>query len=188
MSSVTEETFSKVSEHMVKGLMLHDQLSNYYAFLGLRGLQKEQEYRFYDEVASFRRLSRYYVDHYNRLITETQFETPAVIPSGWYGRKRQEVDSATRRNAVSNGFSKWIKWEQETKALYEKASSDLYMDGTVAGSLVIEKLVSDVDRELAEAEREQIALETIGYDMAEIVDRQESVRKEYEEKIKELRL
>lgn len=188
MSTTTEETFSKISEHMVKGLMFHDQLSNYYAFLGLRGFQKEQEYRFYDEITSFRRLSRCYVEHYNRLITETQFEAPSVIPSGWYGRERQEVDSATRRNAINDGYEKWIKWERETKALYEKAASDLYMDGAIAGSLVIEKLVSDVDRELAEAEGERILLEAIGYDVTEIVDRQARIHERYGKKIKELQL
>lgn len=188
MSSATEATFSKISEHMIKGIMFHDQLANYYAFLGLRGFQKEQEYRFYDEVSSFRRLSRYYVSHYNRLIAEPKFEAPTVIPSGWHGRERQEVDSSTRRNAIDSGYAQWIKWERETKALYEQAASDLYMDGAVAGSLAVEKLVSDVDHELAEAEQEQIALEAIGYDMTEIIDKQKALRDKYKQKVKEMRL
>ena len=35
-----DEIFSKLSGHMIKGLMIHDQMSDYYDFLSLRGYKR----------------------------------------------------------------------------------------------------------------------------------------------------
>lgn len=186
--STVEETFSNISGHMVKGLMIHDQMSNYFNFLGLPGFQREQEYHFYEEVVAYRKLIRYYLDHYNKLPVEPQFDNPAVIPSNWYKYARQDVDTSTKRNSIRDGFTKWIDWEKETKSLYEKAASDLYMDGSVAGSIVVEKLVQDVDQELARAEEEMLLLESMGYDLVQLSDMQDRIEKKYEKKLKEIKL
>ena len=44
-----EEIFGKIVQHQIKGLMIHEQLSNYYDFLGLSGYKRFHECHYYEE-------------------------------------------------------------------------------------------------------------------------------------------
>lgn len=168
----TDEIFSKIAAHQVEGMMFHDQMANYYRFLGLNGFAKEQEKHFYVEAKAYQKLCRYYVRHYNRLLPEAEVKDPQAIPSSWYNYKRQDVDASAKRNAVGDGYSQWVKWETTTKGLYEQSVRDLYEAGAIAGAIVVEKLVADVDRELRQAEEERLDLEAMNYDLVGIVEMQ----------------
>lgn len=168
-----DEIFSKIAAHQVEGMMFHDQMANYYRFLGLHGFAKEQERHFREETKAYQKLCRYYVRHYNRLLPESEVKDPQAIPTSWYNYKRQDVDASTKRNAVGEGFEQWVKWETTTKTLYEQSVRDLYDTGTIAGAIVVEKLVADVDKELRGAEEKKLALEAMNYDLVGIVEMQE---------------
>ena len=45
--------FAKIASHMIKGMMIHNELTNYYTFLGLDGYRKFQRKRFIEESKSF---------------------------------------------------------------------------------------------------------------------------------------
>ena len=44
-----EEIFTNLAEHQIKGMMVHEQLANYYDFLGLPGYRNCHEYHFMKE-------------------------------------------------------------------------------------------------------------------------------------------
>ena len=58
---IIDDIFSKIAAHMIKGLMVHEQLSNYYDFLGLRSYSNDHEEHYILESKSFRNLNRYYM-------------------------------------------------------------------------------------------------------------------------------
>ena len=62
------EVFSKIDARMKTGMILHDQLANYYDFMGLMGFKRMHEYHFLRESASMRGLNRYVINHHNLLI------------------------------------------------------------------------------------------------------------------------
>jgi hypothetical protein len=41
-----EEVFKSIAERQLQGLMMHEDLANYYDFLNLHGYKKCQEYHF----------------------------------------------------------------------------------------------------------------------------------------------
>ena len=53
------EIYAKINEHMINGLMLHDQLANYYDFLGLEGYKRCHEYHYFKENISNGRKYQY---------------------------------------------------------------------------------------------------------------------------------
>lgn len=114
------EIFSELSDHMLEGLMTHEQLANYYDFLGLSGYKKCHEYHFYDEMLGYRKVQNYFINHYNKLIPESIRDFSNIIPAAWYEVARKDVDAATRSAAVKTGMELWVKWEQDTKKFYEK--------------------------------------------------------------------
>lgn len=181
-----EEVFSKVSAHMVEGFMLHDQLADSFAFLGLSGFHKEQEFHFFEELNSYRRIRRYYLEHYGKLLPEEKIDSSSKIPTGWYGHARKDVDTSTRRSGIRDNFDAWVKWETDTKTVYSDAVADLRASGDEAGAIFIGELVMDVCGELWHAEAEQLKLDAIGYDMPTIMAEQDELRARMEKKIKEM--
>ena len=44
-----EEMFSHIADNMIKGLMVHSQLVDYFGFLGFEGYQKCHLYHYFDD-------------------------------------------------------------------------------------------------------------------------------------------
>ena len=183
-----EEIFSQLAAHMIEGLMIHSQMSDYFGFLGLKGYQECHKYHYFAENANYRAISKYYLHHYNKLIPEMPFNNPSVIPESWYKYSRQDVNSTTRKNAIQVGFEKWINWEKDTKQLYEHMYQELIAGGEVAAAEELAKYICDVDKELAKACQKKLELEAIDYDATLIMDKQEEKYKKYKKKLKEIDL
>ena len=179
-----EEIFKQISAHMIKGLMIHDQLADYYDFLSLRGYKRCHEYHYKIENASYRKLHRYYLNHHNRLIPEERIDNPNIIPESWYKYKRQDVDASTKKNAVSTGMNKWVEWETETKDILSKAYTDLMQIEEEASALFIAELIKDVDCELKYAKRKQIDLNVIDYNIEYILQEQTCIHDKYKKLLK----
>lgn len=153
--------------------MIHEQMSDYYDFLNLHGFKRCHEYHAKCEMKNMRKLHRYYLNHFNKLIEEERIEDPSVIPNDWYRYTRQEVDATTKRNAVRDGIEKWVAWEHETKDLYESMYIELIDLGEVAASEALSCFIKDVDRELKWAERSHINLVSADYSISYIMGLQD---------------
>ena len=177
------EIFSEISAHMIKGLMVHTQLADYYDFLGLEGYKRCHEYHALKETCSYRGINRYFINHYDKLIPEQRIEDPAIIPESWFSHVRQDVDNNTKRNAVKSALDKWVNWEKETKELYENMYQELMEIGEVAGAFKIKELICDVDMELKKAQRYQLNKMMTDYNLADIVAEQKSKHSKYKKKL-----
>lgn len=181
-----EEIYGKLSAQMIKGMMLHEQLANYYDFLGLKGYKRCHEYHYLQETCAYRGLCRYFINHHNKLIPEMPIENPKVIPESWYKYTRQQVDSATKKNAVKNGLTVWVDWEKETKTLYQNMYKELMELGEVASACKVDELIKDVDCELKKAERYQLSKKAIDYDLGVIIAEQSKWHNKYKCKEKKM--
>jgi len=107
-----EDIYAEISANMIKGLMVHQQFTNYYDFLGLSGYKKCHEYHYLEESYSLCKLNSYFTNHHNKIISSKAVENPNIIPQNWYSHERDDVDVSTRRNAVRDGMIKWVEWER----------------------------------------------------------------------------
>ena len=178
-----EEIYKELAEHMIKGLMLHDQLADYYDFLGLKGYRKCHEYHYIDESCNYRKLCKYFTNHHNKLIQIGEVDDPEVIPKSWYNYSRQDVDSNTKKNAVKSGLVKWVEWERETKELYQSMYNELININEIASASKLLCFIKDVDCELEKAERYHLAKEAINYDLTCIISEQHDKYEKYKKKI-----
>ena len=177
-----DEIFGKISAQMVGGMMIHDQMARYYDFLNLHGYKRMHEHYYIKETLENRRLHRYYINRFNKLVMEQDITNKSAIPDDWYRYTRQEVDTATKKNAVRSGFVKWLKWEYETRKLYVDMYEELEKTGEAAAAEYVCKLIKCVDKEIKCAERKQLDLETTGYDIVYITEIQHKLHKKYKEK------
>jgi len=181
-----EEIFSNISQHMIEGLMVHSQLSDYFAFIGLDGYQECHKYHYFEENSNYKKICDYYLHHYNKLILDLPFKNPAVIPTNWYQYNRQDVSAQTRKTAVQLAFETWVNWEKDTKKLYERLYQELINLNEIASAKEISKYIIDVDGELKEAYQEHLELSAIDYDILNIMQEQKDIKKKYHKKLKEI--
>ena len=183
-----DEVFSTLSAHMIKGMMTHEQLANYYNFLGLKGYAKCHEYHFMHETCEYRKLYKHFIENHNKLIPYKSVEDPEVIPSSWYMHVRQDVDNNTKKNAVRNGLTTWSEWEKETKKLYEQLYKELRELDEISDMCKVKCLIEDVSHELHKVEKYQLNKKAIDYDLVFIIGEQHDMKHKYCQKIKEIML
>lgn len=183
---IVEEIFSHLSAHMIKGLMIHDQLASAYDFLNLRGYRKCHEYHYFEESKNYRCLQTYYSEIYHKVIEEEKIDNPEIIPQNWLKHTKMDVDANTKRSAIRELMKKWVDWESETKTLLEQSYKQLFELGEIGAAIKIKDFLEDNCYELAHAEEKQINLEMIGYDLVKIIDEQNSLYEEYCSKINKI--
>lgn len=177
------EIFSELSAHFIKGLMLHDQMADYYDFLSLRGYKRCHEYHFKAESCNYRKLHRYYLNQYNKLIKEIRVDDPKVVPDSWYNYYRKDVDVNTKRNSIKAAISRWVDWEEDTLAKLCNAQRDLYDLSEVASALFLDEFIKDVECELKHAKRKLIELSDVEFDLSYILQEQKCIHDKYKKKL-----
>lgn len=179
-----QEIFSEIINHMLEGMMVHEQLANYFDFLALEGYKYCHDYHYIEETLSHRKVQNYFIEHYNKLVSESQPNIIQVIPPEWYNHIRQDVDMATLRESIQKGMLAWINWEKETKQLYEKSYNALLSINEVAGAERIKELVIDVSEELVEADKLYLEILHTNFDLSVIIPKQQEIKKKYAKRIK----
>ena len=169
-----EEIFATLSTHMKKGLVIHDQLASAYGFLHLCGYQSYHESQYRDEMHEYRTLCDYYIDRYNKLIEDDQFDYPTIIPQTWYRYTRQDVDSGTKQKSIRDLMQTWIDWERETQTLLQTSYKNLQEIGEIAAADFLTTYIIDNAEELRYAEGILLDLEAHKYDMSLIISEQET--------------
>ena len=183
-----EEIFSQIGKHMIEGIMTHSQMADYYNFLGLKGYSKCHEYHFISENNNFRKLSWYYLKHFNKLMPELSNNNPNIIPSTWFKYLRQDVDANTRKTAIQGGIEKWVSWEHKTKMFYQNMYQELIKINEIAAAKELQKYILDVDNELSHAQQKHLENKAIDFDIFEIMSKQDEIYKKYCKKVKEIEL
>lgn len=170
---IIDDIFSSISAHMVKGLMVHEQLANYYDFIGLEKYGKDHEKHYISESKSYRKLNKFYISHHNRLIKETKIENPNVIPAGWYGYSRLDVDTQTKKKALKSGVETWIEWERSTVDLYSDMYRELLELNEVVAAEFVKTLILDAQTEHSNATQLKICLESVDYDLEYVLNKED---------------
>lgn len=181
-----EAIFSEINARMIAALMLHDQMTDYFDFLGMKGYKRLHEYQYFDESLERKKLNQYYINHHNRLIEDTYTGQVEIIPETWLSANRISVGKSTKQKGIEDGFNQYRSWEAETKSLYEHYASKLRELGAVSDALVVEKLVENVDGELKKLDRIMIDLISSGYDMVYITEKQPEIHDKYKAKLSEI--
>ena len=184
--SSVESIFSEINARMIAALMFHDQMVDYFDFLGMKGYKRLHEYQYFSESLERKKLNQYYINHHNKLIPDIYTGQVAMIPENWQTANRISVGKSTKQKGIEDGFNQYHEWESETKSLYEHYSVKLREMGAVADAIMVENLVEDVDKELKKLERIIVDLISSGYDMIYITESQQRIHNKYKAKMYEI--
>lgn len=183
-----DEIFSQLAAHMIEGLMVHSQMTNYYNFLGLKGYKMCHKYHYYSENKGYMEICNYYLTHYNKIPLDIKVDDPHIIPEKWFKYSRQDVDNATRKAAIQQGFERWVNWEKQTKVVYQGYYKELITLGEIDAANEVMKYVEDVSYELKQAEQKYLELKMIDFNINDIMVEQKEIHNEYKKKVRGIEL
>lgn len=171
----TEEIFSEIALHMIEGVMIHEEMASYFAFLRLNGYEALQTERYMDESKSLNQLYSYYIRHYGRLVPKPEIKTiPQVIPDSLYNHKVDDITTNDVRQSTKDIFQLWVEWEKKTKKLYERSYIDLIDNNDdVCAAIMVKQLVSEVESELELAKDYWYKLKNSNFDIVFIMEDQD---------------
>ena len=179
-----DDVFAEINARQIAALMMHDQMADYFDFLGLSGYKRLHLYQYFSESKERRDVAHYYINHHGKLIPDRFEGNVQMIPESWRSANRMSVGKSTKQKAVEDGFSVYLGWEQATKDVYQKYATALREQGYVADAIFVDRLVEDVDNELERLERIITDLITSGYDPVYIVESQKELHDKYKKKMR----
>ena len=199
-----QQLYSDLINRMKQGVEMHDQLADYYNFLNLPGYQKCHDYQMLCELLTYRKAKNAYMREYNQLVQPNVMmgmtnmgnnggnmngnNYANVIPTNWYKYTRYDVDASTKRNAVRDGFKRWIDYEKETKQYLTEMAKKLEQADERDAARKLDFLIDHVEKEIETAEEKMMALENAGYDMNYILQEQDPQKQKYARKIRNLNM
>lgn len=180
------EIFQKINARQITALMFHDQMADFFDFLGLMGFKRMHEYQYLAESAEHRAIKRYYINHHNMLLGDSDVSEPEAIPESWYKYTRFDVTSQIRKQAVETALQQYHSWESETKEFYCQCAKKLMDNGKVADFNKVNALVQDVDMELKSLDRLILCMKSVGYNDVYIATIQDEMHEKYRKMTKEI--
>lgn len=173
------DIYDNIGKTMVKGLMIHDQLSQYFAFLGFYGYSKFHEHQYMEESKRYQEFCMDYTKKYGKLIHMDKINNPDVIPVSWYNYATDDVDTQTKVKSIKAGFQAWINWEAEVIDILKVEYGKAFENDELYTANVIMDILVDVTNELERAKEKLRDLEFTGFDMVYITDCQKTLIDKY---------
>lgn len=181
-----DEIFECIVNHLTKGVMFHDKMMDLYGFLGLHGFKKMHEYQYFCESISRRKVKCYVMEHMNVLLEDKPDDAGLdFIPQSWYEHNRHDIDPNARKQYIGPSFHGYKQWEEETKDLLSYCANELMYMGKMADFNEVMEMVKDVDKEIEKLESLMIKLKAVDFDIQYIMDMQDDICEDYEEKMEE---
>lgn len=179
---IAEAVYSDINEHMCKALAFHEQLADYFCFLGLQGFKRMLEYQYMKECAEKRKLHKRYINIHHRVIPFRQVTLPQFIPSDWSRFTTDSIDDSVIPKFVRSALNQYKDWEEKTKELYKEQCAILMDANMVTDYEFVKELVGDVEKELKKIHRLIENLNGTGYDVNMVHGVQDKYHEKYKKK------
>lgn len=182
---VAEEIYSKMDEHMQKALCFHEQLADYFCFLGLQGFKRMLEYQYMKECAEKRKLHHRYIDAHHRILPVKQVQTPVFLSGDLRRYTTKDITDSVLPKFVRAALNEYQEWEEKTKELLEEQCERLTSLNMIADYEYVKELMLDTENELKKLERIMEKLNGTGYDVNMIHTMQDKYHEKYKQKYNE---
>lgn len=181
------QALSEINNNYHLALAVHRELSDVFWFIGMPGYALLNEYQLIDEGMTQRRIKRYITSTYHAF-------TPDVLPKsanitepllGGKNRKKLTMDESWK--IIKEAFHIYQDWEESALKEYQRIAADLLANGDVSAfNFVGEEILKPVKSELVYVTDKVIELNSMNWDMSQIVAEQENYYERYSHLISEM--
>lgn len=183
------DILQNVLKRKLKGVMFHDDLQTCFDFLNMHGFKREQEYRTLSEMAEFKSLERYIINHYDVMPNKEtdRLEVNPLNLKSVQGRKN--ISTEQKKQMLKVLFDMWCEWEDETRGMLEMYTTSLAKMECNIDAKKIRKLLEDVAMEYKYIERRVIEYNNVEWSLHHMYMEQDSIHEKFKEKLeKEIKI
>lgn len=166
------EIYTALGNRMVGAMMIHSQLIQIFAFVDLLPDMRKQENQLQEETHGYSELCKYYIQHHHDILVANNPPQIDILDMPLLDKSTDDLTSEDKMRLIQYGMNEWIKWEKQSKILYEDSYRNLVDISEVASAEFITRFVRDVDLELKEAERIYRVRKGINWNLDPIYDKQ----------------
>lgn len=166
------EIYTALGDRMVGAMMIHSQLIQIFAFVDLLPDMRKQENQLQEETHGYSELCKYYIQHHHDILVANNPPQIDILDMPLLDKSTDDLTSEDKMRLIQYGMNEWIKWEKQSKILYEDSYRNLVDISEVASAEFITRFVRDVDLELKEAERIYRVRKGINWNLDTIYDKQ----------------
>lgn len=166
------EIYAALGNRMVGAMMIHSQLIQIFAFVDLLPDMRKQENQLQEETHGYSELCKYYIQHHHDILVANNPPQIDILDMPLLDKSTDDLTSEDKMRLIQYGMNEWIKWEKQSKILYEDSYRNLVDISEVASAEFITRFVRDVDLELKEAERIYRVRKGINWNLDTIYDKQ----------------
>lgn len=177
-----EDVYLKVDERMCKALNFHEQLADYFCFLGLQGFKRMCEYQYMKECAEKRKVHKRYIDMHHKILPTVGCTGMNIIPKEWERHTTHDIDDSVIPKYTKTALKTYYDWEVETKEIYKELCNKLLQMGEHSDYEFLKELVLDVEKEIKKIMRLYENLNGTGYDVNAIQSMQDKYHEKYKKK------
>lgn len=117
-----EDALLKIIQRQTEGLMYHDEMTDYYAFLHLDVLKDLHHKQTKEELCSLRKSKCDYIKTFQMLPMYSASD-PAVIPKEWKNKTSAEIDNSSLKILIQQSLDGYLSWELETCEIYKRMAT-----------------------------------------------------------------
>lgn len=162
------DIFEKLSNRMVGAMMVHTQLTELFTFIDLKSDVKRQKKQLHEETDGLLDLEKYCVRHHHILVTAENPPAINLLNHDILKEHNSDLSPDDKVDLIRYGLKEWIKWERESKVIYEDAYQNLVNLSEIASANFVMRYVKDVDKELQGAELLYRVRDAIDWDLPTI--------------------
>lgn len=166
------EIYTALGNRMVGAMMIHSQLIQIFAFVDLLPDMRKQENQLQEETHGYSELCKYYIQHHHDILVANNPPQIDILDMPLLDKSTDDLTPEDKMRLIQYGMNEWIKWEKQSKILYEDSYRNLVDISEVASAEFITRFVRDVDLELKEAERIYRVRKGINWNLDTIYDKQ----------------
>lgn len=146
-----KEALLKVIQRQTEGLMYHDGMTDYYAFLRLPVLKELHYKQTKEELHGLRESKCLFISTFGMLPFYSA-EDPKVIPAEWKLKTNTEVDESTLKALIKNSLHGYLAWEKATCEIYKTAALTFKENMHFLLYREICELIEEVEREICKVD------------------------------------
>lgn len=163
-----EEIYKNLSNRMVGAMMLHTQLTELFTFVDLMQDAKRQKQQLHEETDGLLKLEKYCMQHHHILVTAENPPQIDILNLPVLKDNNTNLSPNDKVDIIQYGMKEWMKWEKESKIIYEDAYLSLINLSEVGSANFVLRYVKDVDKELRDAEFLYRTRDAIDWDLPTI--------------------
>lgn len=114
-----QDALLKMIERQTEGVMYHDGMTDYYAFLHLTVLKDMHHEQTKEELCSLRKAKCLYIKHFG-MLPKYSATNPNAIPVELMTKTTADIDEESLRVLIKQSLESYLSWERETCEIYKR--------------------------------------------------------------------